>query len=118
MGAERSGRQQDLGVAVAQLLCEFAGRGEGAERHHHRTDAGRGQHADEELRAVGIQQADVGALARTEGDQAARQASGPAFCLPVVEAVGVADQQRVRWAVDRPAPQHGGDGVRLSHGRR
>ncbi len=71
--------------------------------HDHRADTRGGQHRDDPLRPVRVEQADVGALACAEGDQTAGELGRAAVGVGVAEAVGVADQQRMRAPRSLPA---------------
>ena len=88
--------KQDLDVGVGELGRHLGCGGERRERHDHRADARHGQHRDDPLRPVRVEQADVTALACAEGDQTAGELGRAAVGVGVAEAVGVADQQRMR----------------------
>ncbi len=77
--------------------------GERRERHDHGADARRGQHRDDQVRPVRVEQADVSAFACAESDQAAGELGRAAVGIGVAEAVGVADQQRMRRPRALPA---------------
>ena len=109
VGAERRGGQQDFDVAVEQLLAHFAGGDEGGERDHHGADSRRREHCDDELRAVGVEQPHVGALAGAKGDQPTGKLRRPAVGLGVADAVCVADEKRVVPARAGLMPQDLGD---------
>ncbi len=95
VGAKRRRAQQDLGVAVDQLLTHLAGRDEGRKRDHHRADPRRSQHPDHELGAVRVEESHVGALAGTERDQSAGKLCRAALGLGVADAFVVANKKRV-----------------------
>ncbi len=95
--------KQDFGVAVDELYRKLRSGGEGRERYDDGADARGGQHADDERRTVRVEQPDVSALSRAEGDQTAGQLRRAAVGLGVAEALGVAHQQRVLCAGRGPA---------------
>ena len=119
VGAERRSGEQDFDVAVDELCRHLRSGGERRERYDNGADARGGQHADDERRAVGVEQPDVGALARAERDQTAGQSRRPAVGLRVAEALGVAHQERVLCPRAGLLPQNFGDGQRFTwHVRR
>ena len=97
------GGQQDLDVAVDQLLAQLPGGGERGERDDDSADPRGRQHADDERRAVRVQQSDMGALAGAEGDEPAGQLRRATVGLGVTDAFAVADEQRVISLARAPA---------------
>ena len=103
----RRGGQQDRDVAVHELVVRSSGAVakvvNGTTTAPMRAAASMRDH---ERRAVGVQQPDVGALARAEGDEPAGQLRRTALGVGVAEPVGVADQQRVFAALSACSAQH------------
>ena len=90
---------------------------ERGERYDHSADPRRGQHPDDEVGTVGVQQSDVGALAGAQGDQAARHDRRTAFGFGVADPFGVADQKRVIAPAASLGAQYLADGDRFTrHG--
>ena len=96
-------------MSLCELRRQLRGGGERRERDDDGADARCGQHRDDPRGAVGVQQPDMGALARAESDQAAGQVGGAAVGLGVAEALGVAHQQRMVAATLHLLAQHLGD---------
>ena len=83
--AEGRGGEQDLDVAVDELLAQFAARWRRWRTDHDGADSRRSQHADDEVGAVGVEQSDVGALAGAKSDEPAGQSRRTAVGLGVAE---------------------------------
>jgi hypothetical protein len=111
------GGEQDLDVGMGELSRHFGCGGERREGNDDGADARCRQHRDDELGPVRVEHADMGSLARSEGDKPAGETGGAAIGLGVVEALGIAHQQRVLAAAQDLIAQHFGDGG-LRHVRR
>ena len=117
--AERRSGKEDFGVAVDELCGHLRSRGECRERYDDGADARGGEHAYDERLTVGVEQPDVSALSRAEGNQTASQLCRPVVGLRVAEALDVAHEKRVLSSVAGLAAQNFGDGQRFTwHVRR
>ena len=99
--------------AWASWVVSLGRGGERREGHDHRADPRDGQHRDDQLRPVRVEQADVTALACAEGEQTAGELGRASVGIGVAEAVGVADQQRMRAPRCCLPSQYRPDGRRL-----
>ena len=110
VGSVGRSRQQDFGVAVNQLLAQFARGGEGRKGYDDGADPRGGQHPDDKRDTVGVEQTDMSSLAGTEVDETARHDRGQPFGIGVADAFGVADQQGMIGSAAGLLAQHLADG--------